>query len=156
LQAAAMAQALGEAMRAATLLGEAVLLRERFDAAFWCEEIDSYAIALDGKKEPCRVRSSNAGHALFCGIAGDERAARVAEALMRPNSFSGWGIRTIPSSEARYNPISYHNGSVWPHDNAIIAMGFARYGYKEGLHRVLDGLFEAATFIDLYRLPELF
>jgi glycogen debranching enzyme len=156
LHAAAMAQALGETMRAATLLGEAVLLRERFESAFWCEEIDSYAIALDGKKEPCRVRSSNAGHTLLCGIAGDQRAARIAETLMRPNSFNGWGIRTIPSSEARYNPISYHNGSVWPHDNAIIAMGFARYGHTERLHRVLDGLFEAASFIDLYRLPELF
>jgi glycogen debranching enzyme len=156
LGAASLAQALGQMMRAATLLGEAVLLRERFEAAYWCDEIDSYALALDGLKQPCRVRSSNTGHALFCGIASEARAARIAEALMRPESFSGWGVRTIPTSEARYNPISYHNGSIWPHDNGLIGMGLGRYGHKDALHHILNGLFDAAKFIDLYRLPELF
>jgi glycogen debranching enzyme len=156
LGAATLARALGHAMRAATLLAEAVQLRERFSAAFWCEEIGTYAIALDGKKQPCRVRSSNAGHALFCGIADEAQAARVAETLMAPSSFTGWGVRTVATSEARFNPISYHNGSVWPHDNAIIGMGLGRYGHTEALHRILSGLFDAAASIDLYRLPELF
>jgi glycogen debranching enzyme len=156
LRAATLARALGEPMRAATLLGEAVLLREHFDKAFWCEEIGTYAIALDGAKERCRVRSSNAGHALFCGIASEEHARRVAETLMSPSSFSGWGVRTIAASEARYNPISYHDGSIWPHDNSLIGIGLGRYGHKDALHRILNGLFDAATVMDQYRLPELF
>ncbi len=156
LHAAALANALGEKMRAAALLGEAVLLREHFAKAFWCEEIGTFALALDGEKKPCQVRSSNAGHALFCGIAGEGHARRVAETLMSSGSFSGWGVRTVASSEARYNPISYHDGSIWPHDNALIGMGLGRYGQKDALHRILNGLFDAAIFIDQYRLPELF
>ena len=93
----------------------------QFEQAFWCEEIGTYALALDGEKRPCRVRASNAGHALFTGIASPERARRVAASLMSPEGFSGWGIRTVAHGEARYNPMSYHNGSVWPHDNALIA-----------------------------------
>ena len=143
-------------MHAAELEVGAAELRERFEAAFWCEDIGTYALALDGAKRPCRVRSSNAGHALFCDIAGEEHARRVAETLMSPGSFSGWGVRTVASSEARYNPISYHDGSVWPHDNALIGMGLGRYGHKDALHRILTGMFEAAVFIDQYRLPELF
>src|SRR3546814_9988455 len=89
---------------------------------------DLYALALDGVKEPCRVLASNAGHALLTGIAAPDRAASVARLLTSPKFFSGWGIRTIAAGEARYNPMSYHNGSIWPHDNGLIAMGFARYG----------------------------
>ena len=113
-------------------------------------------LALDADKQPCRVRSSNAGHALFTGIAYPERAVKVARTLMGASSFSGWGIRTIPSTEARYNPMSYHNGSIWPHDNAMIASGLARYGYRTEAARIFEGLFAASTYIELRRLPELF
>jgi glycogen debranching enzyme len=115
-----------------------------------------YAIALDGEKRPCRVRASNAGHCLFTGIASQERAERTAGALLDAELFSGWGIRTAAASEARFNPMSYHNGSVWPHDNAMIALGLARYGRKEEAAKILTGLFDASLFVDLHRLPELF
>jgi glycogen debranching enzyme len=105
---------------------EATHLAERFEAAFWCPEIETYALALDGAKNPCRIRTSNAGQVLFSGIAGSERAACVATGIMQPRFFSGWVIRSLARGEARYNPMSYHNGSVWPHDNALIALGFAR------------------------------
>ncbi|ARQ02276.1 amylo-alpha-1,6-glucosidase [Pseudorhodoplanes sinuspersici] len=131
-------------------------LKENFEAAFWCEDIGTYAIALDGEKNPCRVRSSNAGQVLFSGIASPDRASMVALQMMQPSFFSGWGIRTIGREEARYNPMSYHNGSVWPHDNSMIAAGFARYGHKAAVARVFGGLFDAATYMDLRRLPELY
>jgi glycogen debranching enzyme len=102
------------------------------------------------------VRSSNAGQVLFTGIARPERAIEVGEGLLRPQFFSGWGIRTIANTEARYNPMSYHNGSIWPHDNALIALGLARYGLKRSVERVFKGLFEAATYMEMRRLPELF
>ena len=107
---------------------------ERFEEAFWCEDLGIYALALDGEKRPCRVRTSNAGQVLFTGIRAD-RARLVAAELMRPHFFSGWGIRTVAHGEARYNPMSYHNGSIWPHDNALIALGFARYGLKHRSRR---------------------
>lgn len=154
--AAAMARELNLAVVAATLEQEAVELKERFEEAFWCEELSTYALALDGEKKPCRVRTSNAGQVLLSGIASPERAALVADGLLEQEFFSGWGIRTVASSEARYNPMSYHNGSVWPHDNALIAMGLARYGFKEHLERVFCGVFDAAVYMDLRRLPELF
>ncbi len=154
--AAVLARALGEADTADRLESEAEDLRRRFEAAFWCDELATYAIALDGDKRPCRVVASNAGHALLAGIATPERAAKVAATLMRYDCFSGWGIRTLSRTAPRYNPISYHNGSVWPHDNALIALGFARYDLKEPVERVLTGLFEAACYWDPRRLPELF
>jgi glycogen debranching enzyme len=154
--AAALAAALGHPVAATTLSQEASALRERFEATFWCDDLSMYAIALDGAKKPCRIISSNAGHALLTEIASAERAERVAETLLGSSCFSGWGIRTVARSAARYNPISYHNGSVWPHDNAIIALGFARYGLKSGVLRIFKGLFEAASYMDLRRLPELF
>lgn len=153
---ATMASALGLDARADALRQEACILRARFDQAFWCEEIGSYALALDGDKRPCRVRSSNAGHALYGGIAEPARAARVAESLMSEAAFSGWGIRTLNASETRYNPMSYHNGSVWPHDNALIALGFAKYGFKLQAARLFEAIFDAATYQDQLRLPELF
>jgi glycogen debranching enzyme len=131
-------------------------LRERFEAAFWCDDLSTYALALDGDKKPCRVIASNAGHALFAGIADETRARRVAETLLGIGGFSGWGVRTVARSAARYNPMSYHNGSVWPHDNALIALGLARYGLKSGVLKVFKGLFEAAGYMDLRRPPELF
>jgi glycogen debranching enzyme len=154
--AARCAQRLGWSDRARRLHAEADLLAGRFDASFWCPELETYALALDGAKEPCRVRSSNAGQVLFTGIARPERATKVADGLMEPRFFSGWGIRTIANTEARYNPMSYHNGSIWPHDNALIALGFARYGRKRSVERVFTGLFDAATYMEMRRLPELF
>jgi glycogen debranching enzyme len=154
--AARCARRLGREELAAKLEGQAAELAERFDAAFWCPKLGTFALALDGAKEPCRVRSSNAGHLLFTGIARQERAATIAEGLLRPDFFSGWGIRTIARGEARYNPMSYHNGSIWPHDNALIALGLARHGLKRGIEKLFTGLFDAATYMDLRRLPELF
>ena len=154
--AAALALALDHSAAAATLSHQADALRERFEAAFWCDDLATYALALDGAKQPCRVTSSNAGHALLTGIAAPERAARVADTLLGTSCFSGWGVRTVARSAARYNPISYHNGSVWPHDNAVIALGLARYGLKSSILRIFKGLFQAASYMDLRRLPELF
>ncbi|MBB3659825.1 glycogen debranching enzyme [Rhizobium sp. BK650] len=142
--------------QAASFLARAEGLRRAFDAAFFDEELGTYVLALDADKQACRVRSSNAGHALFTGIAYPERVKQVARTLMSASSFSGWGIRTIPSTEARYNPMSYHNGSIWPHDNAMIASGLARYGYRAEAARIFEGLFAASTYIELRRLPELF
>jgi glycogen debranching enzyme len=154
--AASLAEALGLADRAAALALQAEALRESFEARFWCEELSAYALALDGAKQPCRVVSSNSGQVLFTGIASAERARRVAQTLLSPPVFSGWGIRTVAATEARYNPMSYHNGSVWPHDNGLIAMGFARYGQKQAAARVFGALFDAASYMDLRRLPELY
>lgn len=147
---------LGDANRAAEQLAIAGALRRRFDEQFFDEALGTYALALDGDKRPCRVCSSNAGHALFAGIAYPERAASVVKSLMSRASFSGWGVRTVASTEERYNPASYHNGSVWPHDNAMIAAGFARYGFCHEALRIFEGLFAASAYIDLHRLPELF
>jgi glycogen debranching enzyme len=154
--ASALAEALGHPERAAALAAQAEALRKSFEAKFWCEELSVYALALDGAKQPCRVVSSNTGQVLFTGIASAERAQRVARTLLSPPMFNGWGIRTIASSEARYNPMSYHNGSVWPHDNGLIALGFARYGQKQAAAQVFGALFDAASYMDLRRLPELY
>ena len=154
--AAEVARRLGHDTDAAALDAAAAALRERFEAAFWCEEIGTYAVALDGAKRPCRVRTSNAGHLLLTDIASPEHGQRVADGLMGASFFSGWGIRTVAQGEARYNPMSYHNGSVWPHDNALIAMGFARYGCKAEAARLFDALFGACQTLELRRLPELF
>jgi glycogen debranching enzyme len=153
--AAEMARALGEP-GAEKLEREAEALRARFEDRFWLDDLDCYALALDGRKQPCRVLSSNAGHALFAGIADRDRAARLARLLTGRRFFSGWGVRTIAAGEARYNPMSYHNGSVWPHDNGLIALGFARYGHKQAVLKIFEGLIEAATYDELRRLPELF
>ncbi len=154
--AAGMARALGHPERSDQLRQEAATLRSAFEDAFWCEEIDTYALALDGQKRPCRVRSSNAGHLLMTGIAREDRCHRVAHGLMGRSFFSGWGIRTIAAGEARYNPMAYHNGSIWPHDNALIALGFADLSLKDEAERLFAGLFDAAFHIDQRRLPELF
>jgi glycogen debranching enzyme len=154
--AARCAALLGDRVMSEALDAQASRLAERFEQAFWCPEINNYALALDGDKKPCMVRSSNAGQLLFTGIVSPQRAAIVVEELLRPRFFSGWGIRTIASGEARYNPMSYHNGSIWPHDNALIAAGFARYGYKYAAGKVLHAIFSAASYMDLRRLPELY
>jgi glycogen debranching enzyme len=154
--AARCALRLGLVDRARKLETEAQHLAERFEDAFWCEELGTYALALDGAKQPCRVRTSNAGQLLFTGIVCDNRARMVAADLMQPHFFTGWGIRTVARGQARYNPMSYHDGSIWPHDNALIALGLARYGLKHSVEQVFKGLFDAASYMDLRRLPELF
>ncbi len=154
--AARCALRLGHFETARRLEAEAGLLAERFEQAFWCDELGTYALALDGAKQPCRVRTSNAGQLLFTGIVRADRAAQVASDLMSQKFFSGWGIRTVARGEARYNPMSYHDGSIWPHDNALIALGFARYGLKRQVEHLFKGLFDAASYMDLRRLPELF
>jgi glycogen debranching enzyme len=147
--------ALGDKTRAELLEQEAQSLKERFDRAFWCEQKSTYALALDDKKDRCEVRSSNAGHCLYSGIASPDRASRIVRTLLAESSFSGWGIRTLDESEVRYNPMSYHNGSVWPHDNGIIAHGLSMYGFKEEALRVASSIFQLSLGVNLCRLPEL-
>jgi glycogen debranching enzyme len=156
LGAADLADHLGERDHAVALRSAAEHLRRKFEQAFWLEDLGTYALALDGAKQPCRVATSNAGHVLMGGLASPERAARVAARMMAPASFSQWGIRTVETTQARYNPMSYHNGSVWPHDNALIGMGFARYGLQRSLLGIMTGMFDASLFTADHRLPELF
>lgn len=156
LAAARLAEILGHVTAAMELGHQASLLKQSFADSFWDEELGTYVLALDGHKRPCRVVSSNAGHALFAGIARHEHADRVARTLMADESFSGWGIRTVATTAPRYNPMSYHNGSVWPHDNALIADGLARYGHQDMAAEVLTGLFDSSIFVDQHRLPELY
>jgi glycogen debranching enzyme len=154
--AAYCARRIGRKSEADKLDAQAKKLAEQFEAAFWCPEIETYALALDGAKRPCAVRTSNAGQVLLTGIADPARAALVAKGLLRPDFFSGWGIRTVARGEPRYNPMSYHDGSIWPHDNALIALGLARYGLKQPIETLFEGLFYAGTYMDHRRLPELF
>lgn len=154
--AAKLARLLGDCDLGSELDRQAEQLRQRFEDEFWIEELGIYALALDGQKRPCKVLSSNAGHCLFAGIASPERADRIARQLVGSSFFSGWGVRTIASGQARYNPMSYHNGSIWPHDNGLIGLGLARYGCKPGVGTIFEGIFEAATYDELRRLPELF
>jgi glycogen debranching enzyme len=156
IRASQFYQLFGHSDKANQYQKKADTLKKRFNEVFWCDDIGTYALALDGDKTPCRVRSSNAGHTLFSGIAYENHARQVAKTLLTDDSFSGWGIRTIARSEKRYNPMSYHNGAVWPHDNAIIAMGFARYSLHQETEKLLNGHFEASMFLDLGRMPELF
>ncbi|MCL4812495.1 MAG: amylo-alpha-1,6-glucosidase [Vicinamibacteraceae bacterium] len=153
--ASRLATARGDMALAGQWYERAERLRARFDAAFWCEELGTYALALDGDKRPCRVRTSNPGHCLLTGIVPGEHAERLAATLMSDRSFAGWGIRTVASGEARYNPMSYHNGSIWPHDNALVAAGLARYGHTVRATRVLSAMFDLSQAMDLHRLPEL-
>ena len=156
MQISKLAAVLGKKDVSEKLAACAKILQKKFLEKFWCKDIGSYALALDKDKKPCRVLSSNAGHCLFSGIAAAEHAERISKRFLEDDFFSGWGIRTVASSESRYNPMSYHNGSIWPHDNALIAYGMSRYGYKDATVRILTGLFNASLFVDLHRLPELF
>ncbi len=151
-----VARVLGHHADAARLHAEAEALRTRFEATFWSEKLGTYVIALDGAKEPCAIRSSNAGHVLLSGIASEERAHRVVNDLLSQSFFCGWGVRTIAAGEARFNPMSYHNGSVWPHDNALIALGMSNYRHTGSVQGIFTGLFRAAHFMTMRRLPELF
>jgi glycogen debranching enzyme len=156
LGAARIARSLGEMPRAIALVEAAQALQARFNSAFWCADIESFALALDGEKKPCCVRTSNPGHCLYTGIAHAERGRRVIAGFRDEHFFSGWGVRTVAESELRFNPMSYHNGAIWPHDNSLLAAGGARYDDKAFALRILNAQFEAAQQFDLLRLPELF
>jgi len=147
---------LGEPERASGLRSKARALRAAFEAKFWCEELDFYAFALDPEKEPVRTIASNAGHCLWSGIASPDHAARVVKRFFEPDLWSGWGIRTLSARNPAYNPFSYQRGSVWPHDNGIIALGFKRYGFAADAARVARDISEAASYFVSYRLPELY
>jgi glycogen debranching enzyme len=153
--AAALAVARGDHDQAERWRRRATTLQSQFERAFWCDDLGSYALALDAHKQPCRVRTSNPGHCLLTGIVTRTHARPMADALMSEASFGGWGVRTVAAGMARYNPMSYHNGSVWPHDNAIVAAGLARYGFTAEASRILGAMFDLSQTVDLHRLPEL-
>ncbi|MBB6407277.1 glycogen debranching N-terminal domain-containing protein [Arthrobacter sp. AZCC_0090] len=155
LSRAWMAYDAGDAPLAARLTGEAAQLKRRFNEQFWMPDRGYYAIALDGKKRQVDACASNMGQCLWHGIIDEDKVPLVAQRLMSPEMFSGWGVRTLASDMGAYNPASYHNGSVWPHDNAIIAVGLMRYGFVKEAQRISTALFEAADHTD-GRLPELF
>lgn len=146
----------GDAERAKVLADAAETLKRRFAAAFWMDDEQYVALALDGHKRRVDAVTSNPGHLLFTGILDDEQAARVKDRLMQSDLFSGYGIRTLSAKERAYNPVSYHNGSVWPHDNSLIVLGLARRGFTEAAHRVIAGMLRASEQVEHCRLPELF
>jgi glycogen debranching enzyme len=150
------AEYLGDAARAAQLRQEAATLQRRFEERFWCEDLGYYAYALDGDKQPVKTIASNAGHLLWSGIVRPDRAERVVRRLMAPDMWSGWGIRTLSEQHPAYNPFSYQNGSVWPHDNGIIAMGFKRYGFAKEAGMIARDISEAGSYFRFHRLPELY
>jgi len=154
--AAMLSLAMGMNEKAAELEQQAADLKTRFNESFWDEDLGAYAIALDGQKKKCRVVASNMGHCLWSGIAEPGKATKIAARLMQPDMYNGWGIRTLSGAEKRYNPMSYHNGSVWPHDVSLIAKGFANFGFRNEAMQLTSALFAASLFIDWQRLPELF
>lgn len=149
-------EAFGKEREAHHLRERAVALRENIIRHFWMEEEGTFALALDGEKTAMRTISSNAGHLLWSGVPDSAQARRMADVLLSSRMYSGWGIRTLGSGQPVYNPMSYHNGSVWPHDNALIVMGLARYGFTNQAVPVLQSLYEAAEYDEFQRLPELF
>jgi glycogen debranching enzyme len=156
LGAAAMAEALGQAQDGQRWRTEAAALQARFVRDFWSDRLRLYVLALDGDKRPCDVPTSNAGHCLWSGIASPEHARVMAERLLEPDLFSGWGVRTLGEGQVRYNPMSYHNGSIWPHDNALVCEGLARYGQTDAALALLTAAFDTSLQFEDSRLPELF
>jgi glycogen debranching enzyme len=156
LEAAYLAEQKGEQQWAAELKQQAEELKRKFNEVFWDEQMGTFVLALDGKKQPCRIKTSNVGHCLFSGIVEQDKAEKVVQSLMGEDMFTGWGIRTLSTEARRYNPMSYHNGSVWPHDTAMGAYGMSRYGFKKENLQVMEALFNAAIFIPRFRIPELF
>lgn len=146
----------GETESAARLRRKASDLKHKFEEHFWCEETGYYAYALDGDKRPVQTVVSNQGHLLWSGMVSRERAARVVKRLLEPDMWSGWGIRTLSAKNPVFNPFSYQNGSVWPHDNGIVAMGFKRYGFENEAAMIARDISEAASYFVFYRLPELY
>lgn len=156
MKASILAEALGYTEKAWEWTSRATAIKLKFSEKFWSKEKSTFYLAITSRKSPCDVIASNAGHCLFSGIANQEQALMVAGNLLSKTMFSGWGIRTLDEGEIRFNPMSYHNGSVWPHDNAIIAYGFSRYGLKDEVNKIAGALFEASLYFDNQRLPELF
>jgi glycogen debranching enzyme len=156
LRAAELFEALGLRDRAQALRAAAETLRKGFNDSFWVESEQYFALALDGDKRQVATVTSNPGHGLYCGIIDADKAAAMARRLLAPDMFSGWGIRTMSKAATAYNPMSYHNGSIWPHDNAFIAAGLKRYGYGIATNRVATALFDMAVTVQYMRLPELF
>jgi glycogen debranching enzyme len=156
LRVADVFDALGEYRSAVRLREEAAELRARFNDAFWMPDEEFFAMALDGDKRQVGTVTSNPGHGLYADILEPDKAAQVARRLLQPDMFSGWGVRTMSKSALAYNPMSYHNGSVWPHDNALIAAGLKRYGHVKATNRVVTAMFDASIHADYMRLPELF
>jgi glycogen debranching enzyme len=153
---AELLDALGDGARAAALRRDASRLRALVEERFWMEDAGSYALALDGRKEIVRSIASNAGHLLFCGLASRDRARRLAERLLAPDMFTGYGVRTLSADHRRYNPLSYQLGSVWPHDTMLLAAGLARYGLREEAATLVRGMLDAAEHFEQHRMPELF
>ncbi len=149
-------EALGENSSVTQLRTKAAKLQANFESAFWCEDIGFYALALDPEKNKVQTIASNAGHCLWSGIINPERATRVVEKLFQPEMFTGWGIRTLSANNPAYNPFSYHLGSIWPHDNGIIALGLKRYGFATETARLARSIFGAASYFANYRLPEVY
>ena len=156
LRLADAADYFGNPELAGRLRKEAAELQQRFEERFWCEDIGFYAYALDGDKKQVKTIASNAGHLLWSGIVRRDRAERVVRRLLEPDMWSGWGIRTLSENNPAYNPFSYQNGSVWPHDNGIIAMGFKRYGFAKEAAMVARDISAAASYFVFHRLPELY
>lgn len=156
LAAADLFTALGEEARAQALRQQAAELAARFDRAFWLPERGYYALALDGAKQRVDSLTSNPGQALWTGIVAPSRAAQIADHLLGPELFSGWGVRTLGAAERAYNPVGYHTGSVWPHDNSLIAAGLARCGFQGHAAQIIEAQLAAAADLPGYRLPELF
>jgi glycogen debranching enzyme len=156
LKASLLSKVMGYKDKAQDLTARAEKLKQKFSEQFWSDEKSHFYLALDREKKPCDVLSSNAGHCLYSGIATEEQAIKVAVNLFSNKMFTGWGIRTLASGEIRFNPMSYHNGSIWPHDNALIALGLSKYGLKTEVNKIAKALFDASLFIEGQRLPELF
>ena len=156
LRMAEVFEVLGDDTLGRELRRKAADLKQRFEDRFWCEDIGFYAYCLDAEKKPVRTIASNAGHLLWSGIASPEHARRVVQRFFEPDLWSGWGIRTLSARNPAYNPFSYQRGSVWPHDNGIIALGFKRYGFSIEAARVARDISEAASHFASYRLPELY
>ncbi|MGX5828401.1 amylo-alpha-1,6-glucosidase [Mesorhizobium sp. 43Arga] len=152
---AKLARLRGEVERAESWEIRADAIRQKVERHFWIEDLNYYALALDGDGQPCKVRTSNAGHLLYVGLPGPERARMVADQLLSASFHSGWGLRTLADDAIFFNPMSYHNGSIWPHDTAICAAGLARYGIRDSVVRLMSGTFESAVHFNM-RLPELF
>jgi len=156
LRMAEVFDALGEPDLAVTLRRQAADLQRRFEEFFWCDDLGFYAFGLDPDKKPIKTIASNPGHCLWSGIVRPDRAESVVRRFFVEDMWSGWGIRTLSASNPAYNPFSYQRGSVWPHDNGIIALGFKRYGFNDEVNRVARDICEAASYFQAYRLPELY
>ena len=153
---AALFRHAGETKRADTLDHRAADLKQRFNDRYWMDDTRYYAFALQDAGRPSKAIASNPGQLLFTGIADTDKAQQVRKRLLKDDMFCGWGIRTLAASEKAYNPLDYQLGSVWPHDNALIALGLRRIGFTDALEQVFTGLFEAAKNFAHYRLPEVF